>query len=107
MVLFCASLFFGSGFGGELVASQAFSEFIGLAAYFNAFDLCHDCCHRVSVLSGATLGHLGMPALAQPAHLLGAALLFGLQFMIWMSYRHSRDSSPVDRIRSLKNQVSL
>lgn len=60
-----------------------------------------------SVLSGATLGHLGMPALAQPAHLLGAALLFGLQFMIWMSYRHSRGSSPVDRIRSLKNQVSL
>ena len=47
MVLFCASLFFGSGLGGELVASQAFSELIGLAEYFNAFDLCHDCCHRV------------------------------------------------------------
>ena len=44
----------------------------------------------LSVLSGATLGHLGMPALVQPTHLLAAALLFGLQFMIWMSYRHSR-----------------
>jgi len=44
----------------------------------------------VSVLSGATLGHLGMPALVQPTHLLAATLLFGLQFMIWMSYRHSR-----------------
>jgi heme a synthase len=46
----------------------------------------------LSVLSGATLGHLGMPALVQPTHLLAAALLFGLQFMIWMSYRHSRQS---------------
>ncbi|HBW82701.1 MAG: heme A synthase [Gammaproteobacteria bacterium] len=46
----------------------------------------------LSVLSGATLGHLGMPALVQPAHLLAATLLFGLQFLIWMSYRHARDS---------------
>jgi len=46
-----------------------------------------------SIISGATLGHLGMPALVQPAHLLAAALLFGLQFLIWMSYRHARDSS--------------
>lgn len=46
----------------------------------------------ISVLSGATLGHLGMPALVQPLHLLAATLLFGLQFLIWMSYRHSRNS---------------
>jgi heme a synthase len=46
-----------------------------------------------AVTSGATLGHLGMPALVQPTHLLAASLLFGLQFLIWMSYRHSRDSS--------------
>lgn len=44
----------------------------------------------LSVLSGATLGHLGMPALVQPTHLLSASLLFGLQFLIWMSYRHSK-----------------
>lgn len=43
----------------------------------------------IAVISGATLGHLGMPALVQPAHLLAAALLFGLQFLIWMSYRHA------------------
>ncbi len=43
-----------------------------------------------AVLSGATLGHLGMPALVQPTHLLSASLLFGLQFLIWMSYRHSK-----------------
>ena len=42
-----------------------------------------------AILSGATLGHLGMPALVQPTHLLAASLLFGLQFLIWMSYRHS------------------
>ena len=46
----------------------------------------------VSVVSGATLGHLGMPALVQPTHLLAATLLFGLQFLIWMGYRHARDS---------------
>lgn len=46
-----------------------------------------------AVLSGATLGHLGMPALVQPTHLLAASLLFGLQFLIWMSYRHSRDGN--------------
>ncbi len=44
----------------------------------------------VSIVSGATLGHLGMPAFVQPLHLVGASLLFGLQFLIWMSYRHAR-----------------
>lgn len=43
----------------------------------------------MAVISGATLGHLGMPALVQPTHLLAATLLFGLQFLIWMSYRHA------------------
>jgi cytochrome c oxidase assembly protein subunit 15 len=47
----------------------------------------------LSVVSGATLGHLGMPALVQPTHLLAASLLFGLQFLIWMSYRHSKFGS--------------
>ena len=47
----------------------------------------------LSVVSGATLGHLGMPALVQPTHLLSASLLFGLQFLIWMSYRHSKKGS--------------
>ncbi|MDF1765872.1 MAG: COX15/CtaA family protein [Gammaproteobacteria bacterium] len=45
----------------------------------------------LAVISGATLGHLGMPALVQPTHLLAASLLFGLQFLIWMSFRHARD----------------
>ncbi len=40
-----------------------------------------------AIFSGATLGHLGMPAFVQPAHLLAASLLFGLQFLIWMGYR--------------------
>jgi cytochrome c oxidase assembly protein subunit 15 len=46
----------------------------------------------LAIVSGATLGHLGMPALVQPMHLLGASLLFGLQFLIWMSYRHARSA---------------
>ena len=60
----------------------------------------------LAVLSGATLGHLGMPAFIQPTHLLAASLLFGLQFLIWLSYRHSKDSSPEQRISRIKGQVS-
>lgn len=61
----------------------------------------------LAILTGATLGHLGMPAFIQPTHLLAAALLFGLQFMIWMSYRHSNNSSPERRIRELRGQLAL
>ena len=46
----------------------------------------------VAIASGATLGHLGMPAFVQPTHLLASALLFGLQFLIWMSYRHAKNA---------------
>ena len=60
----------------------------------------------LAVLSGATLGHLGMPAFFQPTHLLAASLLFGLQFLIWLSYRHSKDSSPEQRISQIKGQLS-
>ncbi|NKB98827.1 MAG: heme A synthase [Pseudomonadales bacterium] len=45
-----------------------------------------------AIASGATLGHLGMPAFVQPTHLLAASLLFGLQFLIWMSYRHFKEA---------------
>ncbi|MGM0631842.1 MAG: COX15/CtaA family protein [Pseudomonadota bacterium] len=45
----------------------------------------------VAIVSGATLSHLGMPAAAQPIHLLTASLLFGLQFLIWMEFRHARN----------------
>ncbi len=45
----------------------------------------------LAVVSGATLGHLGMPALVQPTHLLSASLIFGLQFLLWMDYRHARE----------------
>lgn len=44
----------------------------------------------IAIASGATLSHLGMPAAAQPVHLLTSSLLFGLQFLIWMEYRHAR-----------------
>lgn len=44
----------------------------------------------LAILSGATLGHLGMPAVIQPTHLLSASLIFGLQFLLWMDYRYAR-----------------
>ncbi len=51
----------------------------------------------LAIVSGATLGHLGMPAFVQPMHLVGASLLFGLQFLIWMSYRHARSAQELDQ----------
>ena len=52
-----------------------------------------------AIASGAALGHLGMPAFVQPAHLLAASLLFGLQFLLWMGCRQaSRVNAPgIDR----------
>lgn len=47
----------------------------------------------LAILSGATLGHLGMPAMIQPTHLLSASLIFGLQFLLWMDYRYARTTS--------------
>lgn len=61
----------------------------------------------MSVLSGATLGHLGMPALIQPTHLLSASLLFGLQFLIWMSYRHSRSGSNYSQSESVESNYAV
>lgn len=46
----------------------------------------------LAIVSGATLGHLGMPAVVQPTHLLTASLIFGLQFLLWMDYRHARSA---------------
>ena len=60
----------------------------------------------VAVLSGATLGHLGMPALVQPSHLLASALLFGLQFLILMSYRHSSEGLATDGAGALATDSS-
>ena len=56
----------------------------------------------LSVLSGATLGHFGMPAFVQPTHLVAAAMLFGLQFLIWISFRHAEANSPELRIKQAK-----
>jgi len=65
------------------------------------------CVIGAAVLSGATLGHLGMPALVQPTHLLAASLLFGLQFLIWMSYRHSRDGNVSNSSSNSDSQLSV
>jgi hypothetical protein len=47
-----------------------------------------------AVISGSTLGHLGMPAFVQPTHLLSASLIFGLQFLLWMEYRYAAAGLP-------------
>ena len=65
------------------------------------------CVIGAAVFSGAALGHLGMPALVQPTHLLAASLLFGLQFLIWMSYRHSRDGSTSNSSSSSESELSV
>jgi len=78
---------------------------LGITHALSRFSVAMAGVHVLAVGSGATLGHLGMPALVQPTHLLAASLLFGLQFLIWMEFRHARgrpDSGAEDvfRVRS-------
>lgn len=63
---------------------------VGWSHTLTRFTIAMNLVIGLAILSGATLGHLGMPAFVQPMHLVGASLLFGLQFLIWMSYRHAR-----------------
>ncbi|MDW8330530.1 MAG: COX15/CtaA family protein [Cyclobacteriaceae bacterium] len=41
----------------------------------------------VSLISGAAMSWFDIPAFLQPVHLLGGALLFGVQFSLWLNYR--------------------
>ncbi len=42
-----------------------------------------------AILAGVSLDRLGMPAVAQPIHLLMANLILGTQFFMWMALRYS------------------
>jgi cytochrome c oxidase assembly protein subunit 15 len=44
------------------------------------------------ILAGVVLFYAGMPAVAQPLHLVLAALLFGAQFYILILYRMAREN---------------
>jgi len=44
----------------------------------------------ITIGSGAIMGHFGIPAFAQPIHLLFAVLTFGLQFMLWLQLRKAK-----------------
>jgi cytochrome c oxidase assembly protein subunit 15 len=46
----------------------------------------------VEILTGIVLAYLGMPALAQPVHLLLGVLCFALSFYAWMRIRFSTSS---------------
>ncbi|MCI0654187.1 MAG: COX15/CtaA family protein [Methylococcaceae bacterium] len=43
----------------------------------------------IGILTGVTMDRLGIPAAAQPVHLLMAALAFGMQFFIYISLSYS------------------
>ena len=44
----------------------------------------------IAILAGISLDRLGMPAIAQPIHLLIANLIFGLQFFIYIAFKYSQ-----------------
>jgi cytochrome c oxidase assembly protein subunit 15 len=46
-----------------------------------------------AIILGISMDRLGMPAFAQPLHLLMASLIFGAQFFLFTAYRYSRDGS--------------
>ncbi|MDQ7091739.1 MAG: COX15/CtaA family protein [Methylococcales bacterium] len=47
-----------------------------------------------AILAGVSLDRLGMPAVAQPIHLLMANLIFGVQFFIYTCLRYATTSEP-------------
>jgi cytochrome c oxidase assembly protein subunit 15 len=47
----------------------------------------------IAILAGVTMDRLGMPAVAQPIHLLMANLIFGVQFFIFICLSYSRQKS--------------
>ncbi|NOQ35567.1 MAG: heme A synthase [Methylococcaceae bacterium] len=44
----------------------------------------------IAILAGVSLDRLGMPAAAQPIHLLMANLIFGMQFFIYICLRYTK-----------------
>jgi heme a synthase len=44
----------------------------------------------IAILAGISLDRLGMPAVAQPVHLVMANLIFGLQFFLYLSLGYTR-----------------
>lgn len=44
----------------------------------------------IAIATGITMDRLSMPAIVQPAHLLLATLIFGLQFFIYITYSYSK-----------------
>ena len=47
----------------------------------------------IAILAGVAMDRLGMPALAQPVHLLMANLIFGVQFFIFICLGYSRQKA--------------
>lgn len=43
----------------------------------------------IEIAAGAGLYYLGFPAVLQPAHLLFASVLLGLEFLAWTAWRHA------------------
>lgn len=48
----------------------------------------------IAILAGVSLDRLGMPAVAQPIHLLMANLIFGVQFFIFICIRYATKTQP-------------
>jgi cytochrome c oxidase assembly protein subunit 15 len=48
------------------------------------------CLIAIAILAGVSMDRLGMPAVAQPIHLLMANLIFGVQFFIFICLGYSR-----------------
>lgn len=51
----------------------------------------------IAILAGVAMDRLGMPAIAQPIHLLMANLIFGVQFFIFICFVYSRQKAVLSR----------
>ncbi|MGF1534623.1 MAG: heme A synthase [Bernardetiaceae bacterium] len=47
----------------------------------------------LEIATGAAMAYLSIPAVLQPVHLLLAAVAFGLQLMLWLHLKHTRQAN--------------
>ncbi len=51
----------------------------------------------IAILAGVSMDRLGMPAIAQPVHLLMANLIFGAQFFMFICFVYSRQKAALSK----------
>jgi cytochrome c oxidase assembly protein subunit 15 len=72
---------------------KLYRAYSGRVMFLHCSSLALIGCIVTAILAGISLDRLGMPAVAQPLHLLMANLIFGAQFSLFMYLRYASSTS--------------